>query len=256
MLEKMSKQDRQGVRKARDVERKYNLGDVVQTVRVVQENVVPKDMLENYYSKDEIDYKTYQLQESLGNYYTKSEVDNKSEKALENYYTKDEVDNKSEEVLENYYSKDEVDNKTNQLKEDLESQIPNGDYRETEGVIEWINPPMALDTEYRTVERWMSKPVYTKLVRQDISLRGSTSVEYETPYQIEVDVVTPDFEQLIRANGYTTGYTNIIIPQMSEDGYMLFGSVSADKIYVNVKNHLFTNDAFLYIQIWYTKSTL
>jgi hypothetical protein len=222
VLEKMSKQDRQGVRKARDVERKYNLGDVVQTVRVVQENVVPKDMLENYYSKDEIDYKTYQLQESLGNYYTK----------------------------------EDIDKKTNQLKEDLESQILNGDYREVEGVIEWINPPMALDIEYRTVERWMNEPVYTKLVKQDISLRGSTSVEYETPYQIEVDVVTPDFEQLIRANGYTTGYTNIILPQMSEDGYMLFGSVSADKIYVNVKNHLFTNDAFLYIQIWYTKNTL
>lgn len=220
MLEKMSKQDRQGVRKARDVERKYNLGDVVQTVRVVQENVVPKDMLENYYSKDEIDYKTYQLQESLGNYYTK----------------------------------EDIDKKTNQLKEDLESQIPNGDYREVEGVIEWINPPMALDTEYRTVERWLGEPVYTKLVKQDISLRGSTSVEYETPYQIEVDVVTPDFEQLVRANGYTTGYTNIILPQMSEDGYMLFGSVSADKIYVNVKNHLFTNDAYLYIQMWYTKT--
>ncbi len=204
MINNLPKQDRQGVKKAKDVERKYDLGNVVQTVRVIQEASVPDNVLQNYYSKDEVDYKTHQL------------------------------------------------------RQDIEEQISSmsSDYREVEGVIEWINPPMALDTEYRTVERWMSKPVYTKLVKQDISLRGSTSVEYETPYQIEVDVVTPDFEQLVRANGYTTGYTNIILPQMSEDGYMLFGSVSTDKIYVNVKNHLFTNDAFLYIQIWYTKSTL
>lgn len=202
MINNLPKQDRQGVKKAKDVERKYDLGNVVQTVRVIQEASVPDNVLQNYYSKDEVDYKTHQI------------------------------------------------------RQDVQEQISSmsKDYREVEGVIEWINPPMALDTEYRTVERWMSKPVYTKLIKQDISLRGSTSVEYETPYQIEVDVVTPDFEQLVRANGYTTGYTNIILPQMSEDGYMLFGSVSADKIYVNVKNHLFTNDAFLYIQMWYTKT--
>ena len=29
---------------------------------------------------------------------------------------------------------------------------------------EWINPPMALNTEYRTTERYMGKPVYAKLV--------------------------------------------------------------------------------------------
>ena len=202
MINNLPKQDRQGVKKAKDVERKYDLGNVVQTVRVIQEASVPDNVLQNYYSKDEVDYKTHQI------------------------------------------------------RQDVQEQISSmsKDYREVEGVIEWINPPMALDTEYRTVERWMSKPVYTKLIKQDISLRGSTSVEYETPYQIEVDVVTPDFEQLVRANGYTTGYTNIILPQMSEDGYMLFGSVSADKIYVNVKNHLFTNDAYLYIQMWYTKT--
>ncbi len=29
---------------------------------------------------------------------------------------------------------------------------------------EWVNPPMAIDVEYRTTERFMGKPVYVKLV--------------------------------------------------------------------------------------------
>ena len=197
-MQKLAKQDRQGVKKPKDVERKYNLGNMVQTVRIIQESSVPENVLENYYTKGELDYKMIQV------------------------------------------------------KEDVVNLIPNGDYREVEGVIEWINPPMALDTEYRTVERWLGEPVYTKLVKQDISLRGSTSVEYEVPYLIEIDVTT-DLDNCIRANGYTTGYNNILVPQITDDSYMTIKSVSADKIEVEVKNHLFTNDAYLYIQIWYTK---
>jgi hypothetical protein len=32
------------------------------------------------------------------------------------------------------------------------------------GTWEYINPPMAVGTEYRTTERWMGKPVYAQLV--------------------------------------------------------------------------------------------
>ena len=39
-------------------------------------------------------------------------------------------------------------------------------YRMVSGVVEWFNPPMELGKEYRTVERYRSKPVYcmTKFV--------------------------------------------------------------------------------------------
>lgn len=37
-------------------------------------------------------------------------------------------------------------------------------YRMMDGVREWINPPMLLGVEYRTTERWLGKPVYTKIV--------------------------------------------------------------------------------------------
>lgn len=32
------------------------------------------------------------------------------------------------------------------------------------GETEWLNPPMELGVEYRTAERWLGKPVYTKLL--------------------------------------------------------------------------------------------
>lgn len=37
----------------------------------------------------------------------------------------------------------------------------------SDGTTEWINPPMVLDTEYRTTERYKGKPVYAKLVYLD-----------------------------------------------------------------------------------------
>ena len=37
-------------------------------------------------------------------------------------------------------------------------------YRTVDGEKEWINPPMVSGVEYRTTERWMGKPVYTKII--------------------------------------------------------------------------------------------
>ena len=37
-------------------------------------------------------------------------------------------------------------------------------YRTVDGVVEWVNPPMLIGVEYRTTERYNSKPVYCQLV--------------------------------------------------------------------------------------------
>ena len=51
--------------------------------------------------------------------------------------------------------------KLNMLKQDPgESSL----YRMADGEKEYFNPPMASGVEYRTIERWNGKPVYTKLV--------------------------------------------------------------------------------------------
>lgn len=34
----------------------------------------------------------------------------------------------------------------------------------SDGTVEWVNPPMAIGVEYRTIERYSGKPVYAKLV--------------------------------------------------------------------------------------------
>lgn len=34
----------------------------------------------------------------------------------------------------------------------------------SDGTVEWVNPPMAIGVEYRTIERYFGKPVYTKLI--------------------------------------------------------------------------------------------
>lgn len=33
-----------------------------------------------------------------------------------------------------------------------------------DGTVEWVNPPMAIGVEYRTIERYFGQPVYAKLV--------------------------------------------------------------------------------------------
>lgn len=49
-------------------------------------------------------------------------------------------------------------------------------YRETYGVVEWINPPFALNEEYRTIERYAGLPVYAKAVELDLAPAGSKYV--------------------------------------------------------------------------------
>jgi hypothetical protein len=49
-------------------------------------------------------------------------------------------------------------------------------YRESGGVVEWINPPFDLNEEYRTIERYKRLPVYAKSVELDLSPSGSKHV--------------------------------------------------------------------------------
>jgi hypothetical protein len=201
MFKKLSKQDRQGVRKPSDVERKYGLGEVVETVRVIKEESVPENVLDGYYNKGETDYKI------------------------------------------------------TALREDLEAQISgiveSDDYRIVDGVTEWYNPPMALDTEYRLTERWLGKPVYTKAVMQDVSQRGNT----EGADRIEFSVDTPNYETCIKYTGYTKGdYSNVTIPFMYDGAFIGVSTMNESTIYVDVQNKLFLNNTQLYIQVWYTKT--
>lgn len=45
-------------------------------------------------------------------------------------------------------------------------------YRTVNGETEWLNPPAVLGVEYRTAERWLGKPVYTKLLEVGYAANG------------------------------------------------------------------------------------
>ena len=42
------------------------------------------------------------------------------------------------------------------------TEYPGCYYRMVSGVVEWVNPPMQINVEYRTTERYQGKPVYAK----------------------------------------------------------------------------------------------
>lgn len=69
---------------------------------------------------------------------------------------------------------------------------------------EWINPPMAFDTEYRTTERYNSKPVYVKLINAGTSADGKT-IEYGITRDriLDVQVTTVSAPIIQRAAGET-----------------------------------------------------
>lgn len=69
-------------------------------------------------------------------------------------------------------------------------------YRKIGNQVEWINPPMSVNVEYRTTERCQGRAVYVKRIA------FTTAKENE---QIEVDIVDSDHEQdfsIVGMNGY------------------------------------------------------
>jgi len=59
-------------------------------------------------------------------------------------------------------------------------------FRTVAGMDEWINPPLILDEEYRTSERWNGKVVYAKLV--DFGALPNTTVKRKVWYTLSDDV--------------------------------------------------------------------
>lgn len=57
-----------------------------------------------------------------------------------------------------------------------DSTYPGCYYRMVDGVQEWINPPMVLGEEYRTVERYNDLIVYIRACALDLSTSGSKYV--------------------------------------------------------------------------------
>ena len=106
------------------------------------------------------------------------------------------------------------------------------------GEFEWINPPMEVGKEYRTIERRQGKAVYTKLV--DCGAMPNT----------ESKIVAHNCAAIMMLRCCGTTNLGTTIPYRWNDSYT---AVSADRTNI----HLCTNADFsgqtCMVQLWYTK---
>lgn len=119
---------------------------------------------------------------------------------------------------------------------------------------EWINPPMVVGTEYRTTERFASKPVYTTVTTYTPT-SVNASATYVVPPTGTVDVV-------IRRCGWTN--TGVVLPFAEHDITLtshrnVYATIYNDSGVKKIKCTATYGDVAVtaaetwYIQLWYTK---
>lgn len=109
---------------------------------------------------------------------------------------------------------------------------------------EWINPPMSLNTEYRTTERYLGKPVYVKLLNCGTIPAQGTHKDL---------VISPDVNSIISVSAYSSMRGNTL-PYYDANGvrYSITGSGTTVMIW-NYSESLMDTDVRALIK--YTKTT-
>lgn len=116
---------------------------------------------------------------------------------------------------------------------------------------EYENPPMALMEEYRTTERWIGKPVYTKVV----SYSSPTDIgNAEGTYGFAIEFSTPNFKDLIRFGGTVEMVNGNVFPSVNTDeGFLGLNYMNSGGIALAIKKKVIPANTIIYIQVWYTK---
>lgn len=122
-----------------------------------------------------------------------------------------------------------------------------------EMVEEYENPPMMLWEEYRTREKWLGKPVYTKL----ISYTPSTDIGTATGYHgFAITVSTPNFKDIIRFCGSVNMENGNVIPNINADGgYFGVNFMNGNGVALATNKKVIPAGTTIYLQLWYTKTT-
>ena len=115
-------------------------------------------------------------------------------------------------------------------------------YRTVNGKTEWLNPPLQLDVEYRTTERYLGKPVYVRM----INAGTFPSSGYKS-----VTISLNDLQQIIRATGSFKNSTRI--PWGYDGNHLQEFYIESTRILLYSLNPGFTGDA--YISVYYVKTT-
>ena len=109
---------------------------------------------------------------------------------------------------------------------------------------EYINPPMSINTEYRTTERWEGKPVYRKLIKYTNATALSGNASISIPHGIE------DLNMVISAFGTTTQY---LLPYVSSSTSLNLSEWSHSYLYLYNGNSTWSAGRNWYIEIRYIK---
>ncbi len=106
-------------------------------------------------------------------------------------------------------------------------QQPNGE-------MEWLNPPMELNMEYRTTERWKGKPVYCKVIEigtADIPASSGSK-------RVEIGV---DYTNVVRYHCFASNVTNIIgLPYADSSGSSLTVRILGTGLFFNASSNAFS----------------
>lgn len=111
------------------------------------------------------------------------------------------------------------------------------------GPWEWVNPPMELGVEYRTMERYLGKPVYTQIINCG-SMPDIGSAKIVSIAAFNVDVVT-------FISGWCTYYGSMF------NETILGMAMSANTVNIVIKNlnREVNSSAVMYALVKYTKTT-
>lgn len=112
----------------------------------------------------------------------------------------------------------------------------------TWGEWEWVNPSMALDTEYRTTERWESKAVYTQLYDFG-SLPNNSSASITVSGSIKI----------LRCSAYCVGSggVGISLPYYDSSGNQIYCTTVGTSIIIYSNYNASGLNG--YVTVWYTK---
>lgn len=109
----------------------------------------------------------------------------------------------------------------------------------------YVNPPLALNTEYRTVEWYQGNPVYVKLISYTTASPGAGTY-------INVPHGITNLNHIVRYTGYSKNYP---IPYFASSGaYTALQSLSSTNlVFANVGNTGWGTSTW-YITLYYTKT--
>lgn len=117
-------------------------------------------------------------------------------------------------------------------------------YRMVDDEVEWLNPPMVIEEEYRTTERYQAKPVYTKLLSCGLPTAAQTTVDLS------------DVAHLVRHAGTLGTYTLPYNDRTADSTYHGYVVAQAARITLNCDSSWWSNPNYPWVhQIWYTKSS-